>query len=294
MITFAQIISEAQAQAEDDSAATTVLLKRAVNQGMRKFGALLRQDWRNRKQTFLTVASQTYYQTPEDCIRVKTITVNVGSVAYPLEEIVDEQMWQAVTMRTQTSSVPEYFFVEGNDQFGIWPTPSGVNTGTLTYEHSMRDMTQDDYITGTVTMTAGSSAVVGTGTTWTTSMVGRVLFVTDGSADGMGYKIASFTDSTHITLENTYGGTSGGTKTYLIGEVPDIPEEYHESLIDYALFRYYRRRRDVGAAKDMKASFDESLLDCKANYNSKTTSNYFRSPRLSSGYTHYRRDLQIP
>lgn len=294
MLTFQQLYNEAQAQVEDTNADSLVLIKRGINQGMRKFGAILNRDWRNREQTFSTVTSQVFYQCPEDMIRIKSLTVTNGTTVYPLTEIVDEEVWQAFTMRPQSSSWPEYYFVKGNDQFGIYPSPSGAYTATLTYEHSMRDMAADDYTTGSVLVTGASAAVVGTGTTFSANMVGRVLFIIDGSADGMGYKIAGFTDTTHITLENYYGGTTGSGRTYLIGEVPDIPEEYHEALIDYGCYRYYRRRRDIVTAKEMLNTFQASLDDCKENYSSKTSSNYMRMPHISSGYVHRNQDLSIP
>lgn len=294
MLTFNKLYTEAQAQAEDTSASSLISIKLGINQGMRKFGAVLNRDWRTRKQTFSTTASQRYYQMPEDCIRVAYMVVTVGTTDYPLTEIDDEEHWQDLTMRTQTSTIPEYFFVDGSDQFGIWPTPSGAYTGTLKYEYAMRDMTQDDYSTGTVTMTLNSQAVVGSSTTWTANMVGRYLFVTDGSPDGMAYKVSAFTDATHITIENFYAGSSGGSKTYLIGECPAIPEEYHESLIDYGLYRYYRRRRDLATAKDLLSVFKDSIDECKATYNSKTSSNYYKPPKLRSGFRYRNQDLTIP
>lgn len=282
MLTFNQIYSEVQAQTQDtDTVSSLPVIKRAINQAMHKFGAILNRDWRDVERTFSTVASQQYYQMPEDCIRMKSVTITVGSITYPLEEIVDEQVWQELNRRVQTSSVPEFYFIKGSDQYGIWPIPSAIKTGTLTFEANMRDMVADDYTTGTIAVTAASAAVVGTTTVFTAAMVGRTLFVdpAGGTGDGAGYKIQSFTDTTHITLENNYAGATASGKSYIIGEVPDIPDEFHEALVDYASYRYYRRRRDLQTAKDLKAAFDEALLLCQANYSSKSSSQYFRAPR---------------
>lgn len=282
MLTFNQMYSEVQSQTQDtDITATLPMIKRAINQGMHKFGAILNRDWRDVERTFSTVASQQYYQMPEDAIRIKSLTVTVGSIVYPLTEIVDEEKWQDLNRHSQTSSVPEYYYIKGSDQFGIWPTPSAINTATLTFESNMRDMTADDYSTGTIAVTAASAAVVGTGTVFTAAMVGRTLFVdpTGGTGDGAGYKVQSFTDTTHITLENNYAGATAATANYLIGQVPDIPDEFHEALIDYAAYRYYRRRRDLQTAKDLKAAFDEAIVLCQENYSSKSSSQYFRAPR---------------
>lgn len=282
MLTFNQIYSEVQSQTQDvDVVGTLPMIKRAINQGMHKFGAILNRDWRVVYRTFPTALNQQYYQMPEDAIRIKSLTVTVGSITYPLTEIVDEDQWQGLNLRVQKSSVPEFYFVLGSDQFGIWPVPQAANTATIGFEANMRDMTADDYSTGTVTMIANSPAVVGAGgAAFTAAMVGRTLFVdpSGGTGDGSGYKVASFTDTTHITLENNYAGAAG-SYNYLIGQVPDIPDEFHEALIDYAGYRYYRRRRDLQTAKDLKAAFDEAILLCQQNYSSKSSSQYFRAPR---------------
>lgn len=281
MLTFNQIYSEVQTQVQDTSASSLIVIKRGINQAMHKFGAILNRDWRLQYRTFTTVASQQFYQMPEDAIRMKSLTVTVGSITYPLTEIVDEEYWQQLNRRVQTSTVPEYYFIKGADQYGIWPIPSAAVTATICFEPNMRDMTADDYSTATIAVTAASAAVVGTGTTFTASMVGRTLFVdpTGGTGDGAGYKVQSFTDTTHITLENNYAGATATGKTYLLGEVPDIPDEFHESLADYGAYRYYRYRRDLQTAKDLKAAFDEAIILCQQNYSSKSASQYFRAPR---------------
>lgn len=295
MLTFQSIYEEAQEQVEDTSTSSLTLIKRAINQGAKKFGAVLNREWRNKEKTFSIVANQQYYQMPEDAIRLQWVTVTVDNIAYPLEEVSDDATWHQLNMRTEESDVPQFYYVRGNDEFGIWPEPSSAisDGGRIAYESRMRDMAQDDYSEGTVEMTNGSAAVVGSGTTFSASMVGRYLNVTDGSADGMWYKVASFTNATNITLENVYGGTSGSNKSYVIGELPDIPEEFHESLVDYACYRYYRRRRDLQLARDMKGAFDEAVILCKQNYSSKTSSQYFRPIRTRSGYRHYRRDYEV-
>jgi hypothetical protein len=181
-----------------------------------------------------------------------------------------------------SGDIPESWWVKGADQFGIYqrPVTSTSNAGLIVYQRRIRKMTQDDYTTGTVQVTANSAAVVGSGTTWTAQMVGRTLIVEDGgSQEGVGYKVSAFTDATNVTLENTYAGLSGTGKSYRIGEAPDIPEEYHENLIDYALFRYYLKRKDRGMIRDMKALVDNAIEECKAAYASNTTSNYGRSRR---------------
>ena len=56
-----------------------------------------------------------------------------------------------------------------------------------------------DYTTGTVAVTATTGAVVGTGTTFTAAMVGKPFKATGHSK---WYRVKTFTDTTHITIEN--------------------------------------------------------------------------------------------
>lgn len=299
MLTFQQMYEEGQEQAQDDSAASLVIIKRGINQGMQKFGSILNREWRIQKRYFSTAADSRYYQLPEDCIRPQSIIITVGGIDYPLTQIDDDEEWNRLCSLGDTSDMPEFYYVEGSDQFGIWPTPASTGdlNGTIRYEGRMRRMSQADYTAGTITVTAGSQNVVGVGTTWTAQMVGRTLIVEDGGdQDGIGIKVAAFTDATHITLENFYGGQTGGSKSYRIGEVPDIPDEFHESLIDYGMYRYYKRRKDRGMYADAKAGFDEAIVQCRDAYSSTSSSQYIPPARRRapiSGYVHGNRNLSV-
>jgi hypothetical protein len=71
-----------------------------------------------------------------------------------------------------------------------------------------------DYTTGTVTITTGTGAVVGSGTTFTSAMVGKGFQATGHTK---WYRVATHTDSTHITIVNDTdddtAGYDGGTIT---------------------------------------------------------------------------------
>lgn len=83
------------------------------------------------------------------------------------------------------------------------------------------------YNTGTVQVTQGSTAVVGTGTTWTSSMTGRQFFVR-----GVGpFYTFTQTSSTTGTLDRTYGGVTGVTLPY------DILQTYLTAPSDFLQFQ---------------------------------------------------------
>lgn len=62
-------------------------------------------------------------------------------------------------------------------------------------------------LTGTATLTAGSTAVVGAGTGWTSALVGTYLA---GPVDPTPYRVASVTDTTHLTLASPAAMSASG------------------------------------------------------------------------------------
>lgn len=69
------------------------------------------------------------------------------------------------------------------------------------------------YTTGTVAMTNNSKTVTGTGTTWTSAMVGRKIRF---GSDNAYYRISAVGSTTSITLEVVYQGTTDTDATYSI------------------------------------------------------------------------------
>lgn len=287
-LSFTEIYTEVQSQLGDTSAATLTIIKQAVNVGASKFYSALNRKWRLKEATFSTVASQQFYQMPEDCIRPDLITVTIGSIIYTPQLIEDDLLWNKINSDSASGNQPDFVYIKGRDQFGFYPIPSTStsNAGTILYEPTARRMTVADYTTGTVSISSGSATVTGSGTTFTAQMVGRYLKVDDPDGDGNWYKITAFASTTSITIENKYGTTVSGV-SFTIAEMPDIPFEFHEALVDYALYRLYKRRRDMAESRTSKKDFDDALKECRENYSSTTSSSYYRPPKLSSAMYKY-------
>lgn len=69
------------------------------------------------------------------------------------------------------------------------------------------------YDQGTVAVSNGSANVVGTGTAWTSVMVGRKLFIPGQTVN---YTVSTVTDGTHLALSTTYAGTTNVKTHYAI------------------------------------------------------------------------------
>jgi len=196
--------------------------------------------------TDTTVASQQYYDNPVGIQSLDEVTITIGSVVYPLTTIYSQHTWNLLNAMTiQPSSVPQFLFPR-KDDYGIWPIPQAAYTITINSFNRDRSLSVDDYTTGTVTMTNGDETVTGSGTTFTSAMVGRWLQITSASSPGQGYwyKVASYTSATSIELTQKWNAATAASLTYLIGESPDIPEEAHVILPDGTAADYYSGLRN--------------------------------------------------
>lgn len=91
------------------------------------------------------------------------------------------------------------------------------------------------YSTGTIALSTGSTAVIGTGTAFTSDMEGRVLRVDEFAQN---YIIESVTDGTNLVLRSAYEGSSGSGKSYKIDPegmlllgLRDAPDDYYPLVV---------------------------------------------------------------
>ena len=135
------------------------------------------------------------------------------------------------------------------DDFGIWPIPAADDyTITLNYIYSTPPLNVADYTTGTVTVTNGSQFVSSSGgASFDSTMAGRWFVLTDASGfpTGYWYRITSANDATDVlTLETYYEGSSLSGQNYIIGQVPELPDESHIFLSWGVTADWYATRGD--------------------------------------------------
>ena len=245
-----------------------------LNAGYHNILADLGRPVTEKTETASTVASQQYYQLPSTALFVKSVGVTVSSIPYPLEEIPDQNSWDALNADlTSTSDIPTYYFVRpgfgiGGVEIGIFPKPTSAgNTITVIYESTDKDLGNDKYTTGTVTLAEGDATVTGAGTTFTTAMVGRYF---KGDTDGVWYRIASYTSATALELENVYEGTAGAGLSYTIAEVWNLPEELHILPVYYAVSHFYDIRGDTDKSLKFRSLYEIGITAAKRRWATKT------------------------
>jgi hypothetical protein len=207
--------------------------------------------WLQIERTVDTVADQDYIYIPNDIRRVTAMRVVVGTgtsaTIYLPVQVCDIKRWQvALAARLGSNQYPYFAFQQGQK---ILMTPIPSETGTdvvLTGPRVIRDINIADYNTGNIVSIAnGATAVVGTGTSWTASMAGRYIRITESDTankgDGYWYEIASVGSATTLTLVKPYQGTSivAGTAAYSLGLITYEPETWQMAPIYRAVAQYW-------------------------------------------------------
>lgn len=237
------------------------------------------RDWPflERLRTILTTTNQ-FVNLPYDCDQVREIAVIVSSKRYVPRLSPDRAHWDMLNTNTITSDIPQWYFVF-NGQLGLWPTPvTAGNTINVTQKSRVIDLSAADYTTGNiVSITNGALAVVGSGTAWTERMVGRFIRFTysdtANTGDGVWYEIAGVSSATALTLVRAYGGTSiaAGSASYTIGQMPLLPEDYHDLPWLSAASDYWSKESDNRADR-FQTKHDTKLAQMTRSYSSPTTS----------------------
>jgi hypothetical protein len=277
MLTYTQLYTEVADNCGFSAATASRSLtnaQRHINLALRKFKNASRRYWTRKEVTTNLVAGQQYYTFPEDMVRVTTVKVTSGGLTLPVTMIDSEELWNRINLiPAMTVGIPTQGFIRGRNEIGLYPVPSTNYTNGLivSYESRQKDMTIDDLTSATLNVTNGAvSVAASSGTPFNQNMVGQWLSVTDGS-DGNWYQITGYIDTTHITLENFYQGPTKTGVASIIASAPDIPEDFHQALVDYASYRYFLKRKDKDTAADYKSLYDEALRDYRKIYAAKTT-----------------------
>ena len=283
MISFGQAQQRFQRLSQDNSAAALDFFKDSYNVGQRTLEVEIGSFYTEETYTDTTVASQAEYKTPDQFVRLKKAYVTVGTKRYVLIEVHDEDEWQALQMSstTQTSNISRFVYIR-RDIFEIYPKPADAgNTITLIYEASSKELSFDDYNEGLVTTLAnGGVAVTLSGSTLTAAMAGRYFKV---NSYPVYYKIASFGTTTTMTLDKKYTGISisGGSESYVIGEMPRTPESTHQIPIWHGLMDYYQGfKQNKDKAIYYKTLFESDLKRAKVTHKRRYTSNYIPGRRV--------------
>lgn len=229
-------------------------LDQIANDDYRHLCAL--KDWpfltRNRSVT--TTASTQFTTLPYDCDLVREISVIplASTIRYTPKECPSRAEWDRLNLRSYTSDIPEYYFIY-NGTVGLWPVPATTgNTIYVTQRSRVIDLSVADTTVSVVTATSGGTGItVASGLT--TLMAGMWIRIAYSGAantgDGTWYEISSVTNATTLVLVRAYGGTSiaAGSASATIGQMPLLPEAFHDLPWQWASGTYWQKEADKRA-----------------------------------------------
>lgn len=242
-------------------------------------------SWADGLNSTATTAIKTvgvqYYTIPANVSKVKNETLNIGQLKFQPRFIQSRQEWDDVNFLPYTSDIPQYVFIY-NGQMGIWPIPSTTgNIMTFNYKTRVADLSFSDVTDGHIDsagMVVGSTAVTGTGTSWSAtdkfptgvdvSYYNLQLNAAPPNGDGIWYPISQFASDTALTLQvpviNAPNITS--STNYTIGQMPLLSEDFHDMLVYYALTVYFTSVVDNPEKFKMYQSLYQQKLQLLEDY----------------------------
>lgn len=126
----------------------------------------------------------------------------------------------------------------------------------------------------TVQTSGGGDIVTGSGTAFTSSMLGYQLTIAQPTGDGYNYVIGTYYNATTIALTQAYGGAAivGGSAACVIGQISIIPSAYQLIPIYRACERYYTViKKDPTLRDQYKKDADELTAQMEIDYGDKST-----------------------
>ncbi len=286
MLSFYTQYTQFQDLAADETAEALVFGKRNINIGQHILETELGSFVTEATRTGSTSSSTNVVNLPENFTRLKAFYVTIGTRKYACTEVFDEDSWQRLDSNTSgnVSDFAQYVFVRRNT-LEVIPRPSSTNTWTMIYEATSKDMQYADYTTGTITTLANlGTAVTGSGTTWTSAMIGRYFRI---DTDGEWYDITAVGSATTLTLGRAYQGTAiaAGTSTYTIGEMSRTPGPTHHIPTLYALWQYFDSKKDPQFGPKYKRQYEESMKWAKSTYGRRFSTGVIPSQRHLRSYS---------
>lgn len=278
MISYSSYLSQFQDLTQNTSPSNATRGAFLINQGLRDLTTKFYLNEVSQNFPAGTVAGQTAYQLPYNIKELVDFYIVSGSLRYVLREVPNAEYFDRLQFAQYSSDIPQYYWVFAG-QINIFPTPaSSGNQMTFRYKERIRDLSQIDYTTGTVSITTLTNTVTGSGTTWTEDMANRWIRISANttsnttSGDNEWYQIFSVVDATHVTLFNQYQGTSVTGGTYTIGEMPLMTEDYQVVALYYALWIYYTSIvPNANQAKLYHELYDYGYAKLDAEYGNKST-----------------------
>lgn len=196
--------------------------------------------------TATTVAQTQATQLPSDFEMMENVTVTTGGYIWSGTPTADRAMWDRLNLVPYYSDFLQYVFIWAG-QLLLWPIPAtSSNTITMNYKSRVVDPSMADVSSGTVSITSGAATLAHSGTSFASWMaqsgwvkIAHSTTATSTNGDNRWYQISAVASTSSLTLANNYLGSTVAAGTFVIGDVPILPEDYQDIPLYWALMTYY-------------------------------------------------------
>ena len=241
-----------------------------------------------RSSTITTIAATQTYNLPMEFRTMIDVSIVVGGVTYYPIPIANRDQWtdlNAGASGQASSDYPTYYFIHphfNGYQISFYPIiSSGSNTITINYYGLSKDFITGDFTdktAGTVTIATAATAVVGVGTAFAATDVGRYIRF---DTDGFWYRIITVTDATHLTIHRAYEGLAIAGGTYLLGTIPNVPGDAMICLARY-IQQVLWEKREYFTISGGKASYYEDRAKKEIKQLKKDLEEQYDSPDVNT------------
>lgn len=220
-----------------------------------------------------SVASQESYRMAHSYRRLLNVWYINSDNKYMPKEIMSNREWTEKSALSTTSDYPDFFHIFA-DYIHFYPkfSTAGIDIHMRFIKSEKEFSNWTNYTTGTLSVTQNTSAVTGSGTSWTSSMIGRSILL-----DGLWYEISNVGSTTSITLAKTFEGATITAGTYTIGEVTSIPDGFQDMLWQRPASIYFMQKGEEERANFYLSLYKDGLIDLKSRFLTKTSDQVFNS-----------------
>ncbi len=283
MMPFDDAITFMQKAAQDNTATTLTFLKLMYNIGYQRILAQFGRQVIEVTRTLDLVAGTRGYTMWPDVLFPKTLEFVDGTTRYPLTEVASDKSWAYMKSGNMQGRPTHYHyqpkFGVGGGSVEFYPIPSSSTYDVdIIFESRDKDLSVLAYATGTIALTNNATSVVGTTTVFTAAMVGRYLIPTTAGSNELPYRIASYTDGTHITLESAYLGDTNSGLNYKIVEIPNLPQEMQILPAYFALEAFWSSRGNAQKQTEFSNKYIAGMSLAKKTHAVVTRDNIINPP----------------
>ena len=206
---------------------------------------------------------QDAYPLPSDFGRAGTMTNLTGII---LASYLNPDDWMAVHRLIRGPGIPTHYTIMASQKtmgimaFYMYPPPVAVYTFNFIYTRKPRVLAIDLYNTGTATATSAGTTLTGSGTNWTSNMVGSIVRLGSGNTDDdvptdpagsspalVERTITAWTSATSVEMDSAPGQDLTGVR-YTISDPIDMEEG---PMMTYFLRECERQMRMVKRIKGL-------------------------------------------